>query len=97
MNLTRRRRWSDEIREELTELRYDIKYCRSLSSGGKSTRLLNLMVYRKRLAYLLRRVTQCPECRGSGMIPDVDYDYDGEPFVLTAGFDCPTCNGSGRL
>lgn len=84
MNLPRRRRWADEIREELSRVKLNIH------PKKLSVYRLYLIAYHKRLLALLRRVTQCPECRGSCY--QISYAPRGKSW-----HKCPTCNGTGKI
>lgn len=93
MNLARRRRWADEIRNAI-EVARDRERAFMVAGPYKKWHSSQSLAYkwrRKRLASLLRRVTQCPECRGSKY---VDEWCAGEYY---GAMDCPTCNGTGKL
>ncbi len=42
---------------------------------------------------------QCSACSGSGQIstPKMDFDYKGEPIVITEVLTCHACNGNGKV
>lgn len=94
MNLPRRRRWADEIRNWIVEIKG----------------LVNEQ-YLKRARCVLRRVTQCPECRGSGTVPSILWAKKGNSYGYLTGArpqpivaqmriaqeNCLTCNGTGKI
>lgn len=113
MNLPRRRRWADEIRNGIAVAKDRQKALMIYDYGVKrqSPQSMALRSYWRRAQTLLRRVTQCPECRGGGTVPSILWAKEGnsygyltgarpQPIVAQARIvqeNCPTCNGTGKL
>lgn len=89
MNLARRRRWADRIGLEIKLVNQDLDGYRDMM-GDNAPVVGRIELYRKRLASLLRRVRQCPECRGSGY--QISYAPRGKSW-----HKCFTCNGTGKI
>lgn len=106
VNITRRRRWAEEIERlhgncliamaNATVVEPPDFYF--ASSGVKYSNFV-LTHHSKRLLALLRRVRRCPECRGQGAVPFVEHRIvQGRIAYTLKGYEpCDTCKGTGKL
>lgn len=86
VNLARRRRWAEEIEHEAGLL---FKASSKIEDEWSMMKWY-LEAEAKRALCVLRRVRQCPECRGSGY--QISYAPRGKSW-----HKCPTCNGAGKI
>jgi hypothetical protein len=99
VNIPRRRRWAEQIIEEITRLKGHENLTSVIVDGVKypSTATLIATTRRRLCLAILRRVRRCPECLGRGTVAGITWSAKTQFVSVVVQEDCRTCKGTGKL